>query len=214
MASADSTTAIKVLDAICDRIEREKDHLCELDAALGDGDHGISMAKSFRAVKAKLGGMEGKELSDVLSVAGMTLVSEVGGAMGPLFGTAFMRAGKAVVGKVELTSADLARMLAAAEEGIVQRGKAQPGDKTMLDAVHPAAQAAQRAAAEGADLQQVLLAAASAASQGVEDTKGMVARVGRASRLGERTIGHQDAGATSVSIILQQAADSLASLSE
>lgn len=212
MTATDVATALKVLGAICDRIEREKVYLCELDAALGDGDHGISMAKSFHAVRVKLGEMEGKDLGSVLSAVGMTLVSEVGGAMGPLFGTAFMRAGKAMAGKDKVEPVDLARMIAAAEEGVAQRGKAQPGDKTMLDAIHPAAQAAQRAASEGGDLLAVLQAAAVGAGQGVEETKGMVAKVGRASRLGERTVGHQDAGATSVSIILHQAAETLASL--
>jgi phosphoenolpyruvate---glycerone phosphotransferase subunit DhaL len=214
MASSDVATALKVLEAICDRVEREKDHLCEVDAALGDGDHGISMSKSFSAVRTKLREVEGSDLSGVLSAVGMTLVSEVGGAMGPLFGTAFMRAGKAVAGKQSVSAADLAQMLAAAEAGIVQRGKAQPGDKTMLDAVHPAALAAQKAASEGADLLEALQAAAAAAAQGVEDTKAMVAKVGRASRLGERSVGHQDAGATSVSIILQQAFETLASIQE
>lgn len=203
------SAAITVLRAICDRIEREKDYLCELDAALGDGDHGISMAKSFHAVKTRLEVLAADDLNAVLNAVGMTLISEVGGAMGPLFGTAFIRAGKVVAGKVAASPEDLVAMLEAAEAGIVQRGKARPGDKTMLDALHPAVAAARQAAEEGASLAEVLEAAAAASASGAEATKGMIARVGRASRLGERTLGHQDAGATSVAIILRTASDAL-----
>jgi len=201
---------IAVLSAICDEVERSKEYLCELDAALGDGDHGVSMAKSFHAVKAKLPDLANEDVSTILNNVGITLISEVGGAMGPLFGTAFLRAGKVVAGKPTVTAADVAAMLRAAEGGIVQRGKAQLGDKTMLDAVHPAAEAAQQAAAAGAGIAEVLAAAAEAAQAGAFATKALVAKIGRASRLGERTLGHQDAGATSVAIILRVAADSFA----
>lgn len=210
MENASAAQAIAVLGAICDEIERSKDYLCELDAALGDGDHGVSMAKSFAAVKATLPDLADQEVSAILHSAGMTLISEVGGAMGPLFGTAFLRAGKVVAGKSSLAPADVAEMLAAAEAGIVQRGKAQPGDKTMLDAIHPAVEAARQAEAAGADVAGVLAAAADAAEAGAAATKNLVAKVGRASRLGERTLGHQDPGATSASIILRVAANVLA----
>jgi dihydroxyacetone kinase-like protein len=168
------------------------------------------MAKSFRAVKAKLPDLVNEDVSAILNAVGMTLISEVGGAMGPLFGTAFLRAGKVVAGKESVAAADIAAMISAAEAGIVQRGKAQPGDKTMLDAVHPAAAAAQQAAAAGAGSAEVLAAAAAAAEAGAAATKDLVAKVGRASRLGERTLGHQDAGATSVAIIFRVAAAALA----
>ena len=207
-----STRTIKVLFAICERVEQQKDYLCELDAALGDGDHGISMSKSFHAVKVSLDSMQGKDIETILKSVGMTLISEVGGAMGPLFGTAFLRAAKSMAGKESTSPADLAQMLSAAEEGIIQRGHAQPGDKTMLDALQPAAHAAQKAAEDGAGLAEVLQAAATASAQGVEATKEMVAKIGRASRLGERTLGHQDPGATSVSIILQAAAEAIQAL--
>lgn len=207
MSNASSSKTIEILSAICDEIERSKDYLCELDAALGDGDHGVSMAKSFHAVRENLSGMADKDIGDILHSSGMTLISEVGGAMGPLFGTAFLRAGKVASGKHSLSAADVAAMISAAEAGIVQRGKAQPGDKTMLDAVHPAADAAQQAAAAGASIAETLAAAADAAQAGAVATKALVAKVGRASRLGERTLGHQDAGATSVSIILRVAAE-------
>jgi dihydroxyacetone kinase-like protein len=208
----DSTRTIKVLLAICERVELQKDYLCELDAALGDGDHGISMAKSFHAVKISLDSLHGKDLETILKSVGMTLISEVGGAMGPLFGTAFLRAAKSTAGKESLSPVDLAQMLSAAEVGIIQRGHAQAGDKTMLDALQPAARAAQKAADDGLGLAEVLQAAATAAAKGVEATKEMVAKVGRASRLGERTLGHQDPGATSVSIILQTAAEAVQAL--
>jgi len=209
VTESDTVGAIRVLEAICDEIERQRGFLCELDAALGDGDHGVSMAKSFAAVRAALPGLAGQDLAQVLSAVGMTLVSEAGGAMGPLYGTAFIRAGWVVAGKYDVTAEDLAAMLAAAEQGIVQRGRAQVGDKTMLDALHPAALAAQRAADEGTDLAAALRAAADAAEGGAAATKDLVAKVGRASRLGERTLGHQDAGATSLAIILRTAADTL-----
>jgi dihydroxyacetone kinase-like protein len=203
----DTTRAIAVLRAVCEQVEQNKDYLCELDAALGDGDHGISMAKSFQAVKRSLESLQGKDLETILKSVGMTLISEVGGAMGPLFGTAFLRAGKVMAGKSVLTPEDLGQMLCAAEEGIVQRGHAKVGDKTMLDALHPAAQAAQNTAADGGSLAEVLQSAANGAAAGAALTTGMIANIGRASRLGERTLGHQDPGATSVSIILAAAAE-------
>ncbi len=201
-----TSQAIEVLSAICDAIEQRRDHLCQLDAALGDGDHGISMAKSFSAVRSKLREFPSDDLGLILDSVGMVLISEVGGAMGPLFGTAFMRAGKVVKGKQTIASEDLVSMLEAAEQGIVARGRAQLGDKTMLDAVHAATEAARRAYEDGADLHGTLAAAAAGAAEGATATKEMVARVGRASRLGERTLGHQDPGATSVAIILAAAA--------
>jgi len=210
MENGSAAQTITVLGAICDEIVRSKDYLCELDAALGDGDHGVSMAKSFHGVKAKLPDLANGDVSAILHGVGMTLISEVGGAMGPLFGTAFLRASKVAAGKSSITPADVAEMIAAAEAGVVQRGKAQPGDKTMLDAIHPAVEAARRAEATGADTAGVLAAAAEAAQVGAASTKMFVAKIGRASRLGERTLGHQDPGATSVSIVLRVAADVLA----
>ena len=206
-----SEQAIEVLRTICQVIQGKREYLCELDAALGDGDHGISMAKSFHAVEKKLDEFEGQSLEQVLKAVGMTLISEVGGAMGPLFGTAFLEAGKAVAGKEHVDSADIAAMLAAAEAGIVKRGRAHLGDKTMLDAIHPAIAAAAAATEAGEGIAQTLQASAAASEAGVEATKAMLAKVGRASRLGERTLGHQDPGATSVSVIMRAAADALAS---
>lgn len=212
MQTNETNATLFVLDPMCKAIERNQEYLCELDGALGDGDHGVSMAKSFRAVRNSLPAMAGQSTADILRSVGMTLISEVGGAMGPLFGTAFLWAGKSVADKQMLTPADVAEMLAAAEAGIVQRGKAQPGDKTMIDALHPAVIAAQAAAAEGKSIADVVTSAADAAQIGAESTKTMIARIGRASRLGERTLGHQDPGATSVAILLDAAASAVATL--
>lgn len=206
MQNNDRSRITHVLGAMCDAVERNQVYLGELDAALGDGDHGVSMAKSFRAIRATLPGMQEQSVAEILRSVGMTLISEVGGAMGPLFGTAFLYAGKTATGKESLTGVDVADMLAAAEAGIVHRGKAQQGDKTMLDALHPAVDSARSVAASGAGVAAVVAAAAKAAHEGALATTTMVARVGRASRLGERTLGHQDAGATSVAILLDAAA--------
>jgi phosphoenolpyruvate---glycerone phosphotransferase subunit DhaL len=199
---SDMKETIGALKAACKAVQAQRDYLSELDAAMGDGDHGVSMAKSFKAVEAMLDSADEPDIGALLYQVGWTLVSEVGGAMGPLFGTAFIRAGKAVPGQTEIGPADVARMLAAAEEGVAARGKAQIGDKTMLDALHAAAAAAAAAAEKGRPMTAVLAAAAAGAQQGAEATRDMVAKMGRASRLGERTLGHQDAGATSVAIIL------------
>lgn len=205
---------IRVLEAMCDAIERNQSYLCELDGALGDGDHGVSMAKSFRAVRNILPTVEGQTPSAILRTVGMTLISEVGGAMGPLFGTAFLWAGKSVDASPSITAVQVAQMLAAAEAGVVQRGKAQPGDKTMVDALHPAVLAAQAAAAQGKEIPDVVVAAADAARAGAASTTQMIARIGRASRLGERTVGHQDAGATSVAILLAATAEAVLAIYE
>lgn len=202
----DSAALVRALQAICREVQANKDQLCALDAALGDGDHGISMAKAFGAVEAQLTAEHSADIGVILNEAGMTLLSAVGGAMGPIFGTAFMRAGKAASGRTVITAELVAEMLDAAETGVVARGKAKPGDKTMLDALHPAAQAARAAADVGSDVAATVRAAAVAAEEGARATRDMVARMGRAGRLGERSLGHQDPGATSLALILGTAA--------
>ena len=197
-------TAKHVLVAVAATIEQKADELCALDAALGDGDHGVSLTIGFRQVTAAVGGWDAPDRA-LLERVGMTLVGSVGGAMGPLFGTAFIRAGKAAAGCQTLDGSKLATMLEAARDGIVARGKASPGDKTMLDAIDPAARAARTAADNGADALTVLQVASAAADQGAIATRDMLARKGRASRLGERTLGHQDAGATSTALMLRTA---------
>ncbi len=175
-------------------IQQNKDFLTELDMPIGDSDHGINLARGFQAVEAKLPTLEGKDAGTILKTVGMTLVSTVGGASGPLYGTAFMKAGAKMAGKMELGMEDLIAMLHEAVEGIKMRGKSTTGEQTMLDAMVPALEALQ---ASG-DLK----AALAAAEAGVENTKGMIATKGRASYLGERSLGHQDPGATSFTLLL------------
>lgn len=189
--------------AIGNVIEENKAFLTELDSAIGDADHGINMAKGFHAVGEKLPALAAKDAGTVLKTVGMTLVSTVGGASGPLYGTAFLRAGMRIGNKAELAADDLQQGLAAALEGIKQRGRAEPGDKTMVDALQPALQALDEVLTAGKTATEALSAAVTAAEQGVEYTKGIIARKGRASYLGERSLGHQDPGATSSYLILR-----------
>ena len=173
----------------------------------GDADHGANMDRGFSAVLSKLPSVEDKDIGTILKTAGMTLVSTVGGAGGPLYGTFFMRAGMAVDGKEELTAEDLLAAFEAGVAGVQQRGKATPGEKTMLDAMIPACQAMHEALDSSGELTAALQAAAAAAQQGMKSTIPMLATKGRASYLGERSIGHQDPGATSSYMLFQCAAD-------
>ena len=193
-------------------VEQHRDELIELDAAIGDADHGENMVRGMRAVVQQLDEKSPSTPSEVLKLAATTLISKVGGAAGPLYGTAFLRAGGATKDKDSLEVADLVDLLTAARDGIVARGKAEPGDKTMVDAWTPAVTAAGQAAETGgADAKGVLAAAAGAAEQGALDTIPLVARKGRASYLGERSAGHQDPGATSSALLLRCLADVAAS---
>jgi dihydroxyacetone kinase-like protein len=183
-------------------IAEQKDYLTQLDAAIGDADHGSNMTRGFAAVETKLEQLDGgTPPGKVLVTAGQTLVSTVGGASGPLWGTALRRAGKALGDAEEVDPAQLGEALEAAVAGVVELGAAQPGDKTMVDALQPAVDA-YRAALDGGELADALAAATAAAEQGMRDTVPMLARKGRASYLGERSIGHQDPGATSAAIIM------------
>ncbi len=197
--------AKRILARIAATVEERAGVLSELDAALGDGDHGVSLTIGFRAVTRELAESDSPDIGVLLETTGFTLVNSVGAAMGPLYGTAFMRAGKVAAGRHEIDGPTLAAMLEAAQEGIIARGKGAPGDKTMLDAIAPAALAARQAADAGDDVLTVLQAACVAAEQGARSTRAMLARKGRASKLGERTIGHQDAGATSAALMLRAA---------
>jgi phosphoenolpyruvate---glycerone phosphotransferase subunit DhaL len=190
------------------RVTSEKEALTELDAAIGDGDHGANLARGFGAVVAAVGDGEGQEPAALLKQVGMTLVSKVGGASGPLYGTLFLRmAGSA--GDGPLDAAAFAAALRAGVRGVEERGKAAPGDKTMLDALLPACDALEAAVAGGSSLSDGLAAAAEAARTGRDATAPMVARKGRASYLGERSAGHLDPGATS-SVLLVEAAAAVA----
>jgi dihydroxyacetone kinase-like protein len=201
--------AKRVLAAVAVTVEARADELSALDAALGDGDHGVSLNIGWRAVMADLDGYDAPDVGALLQGVGLTIVNSVGAAMGPLYGTAFVRAGKAVAGKGTFDGADVAAMLEAARDGIVARGKAGAGHKTMLDAIMPAAEAARHAAGGGAGALETLQAARDAAVTGAVSTRDMIARKGRASRLGERTLGHQDAGASSVALMLDAAVRAL-----
>ncbi len=192
-----STKMIEILKAIAEKIEAEKDYLTELDNEIADGDHGVNMAKGFNAVVAKLDTMAGKDIGSLLKTTGMTLVSTVGGSAGPLYGTAFMKAGAALKDKMEIDGKDLVVAIEAAIGGIKMRGKATTGEKTMLDAICPAYDALKAALEEGDDLKDAMTKAVAAARAGVEYTKTIKATKGRASYIGDRSIGHQDPGATS-----------------
>lgn len=191
-------------------VVENRDELIELDRQIGDGDHGENLARGFGAVQVKLDALtaEPADVGEVLRLVATTLMSTVGGAAGPLYGTAYLRAAK-VTGVPELDSAGVVALLEAALEGIVVRGKATTGEKTMVDAWSPAVEAAVAAADAGELPGGVLAAAAKAAEVGAEATIPMMATKGRASYLGERSVGHQDPGATSSALILRAAVEAL-----
>lgn len=191
-------------------IAENKDYLTQLDSAIGDADHGANMDRGFKAALAKLPAVADKDIGTLFKSVGMTLVQTVGGAGGPLYGTFFMQAGTTTANKMELTLADWSAALEAALNGVIARGKAQPGDKTMVDALTPALAALKQAVVDGVDLSEGLRRSAAAAEQGMKDTIPLVARKGRASYLGERSAGHQDPGATSSYLLLRAAADTWA----
>jgi dihydroxyacetone kinase-like protein len=199
---------LRWIRAFAAEVEANKEYLTQLDAAVGDGDHGINMQRGMAAVLVKVDTpAEGQDIGALLKTVGMTLVSTVGGAGGPLYGTLFLQMGTAVSGKEELGPDDWAAALEAAIAGVQARGKAEPGDKTMIDALIPGRDALKAALAEGATFPDALRKSADAAKQGMQDTVPLVARKGRASYLGERSAGHQDPGATSSHLLLEAAAE-------
>jgi len=194
---------LRWLERIADVLHENAAYLTQLDSAIGDADHGINMDRGFTAVRAKFPTMATMDIATQLKTVGTTLVSTVGGASGPLYGTAFLRAGVAVAGKQQLGPADLVALLEAFLGGIVARGKAQPGEKTMVDALTPALAAAKEALNEGLPLKELASRATQAAEEGMKATIPLLATKGRASYLGERSVGHQDPGATSSWLILR-----------
>ncbi|MBR2773618.1 MAG: dihydroxyacetone kinase subunit L [Selenomonadaceae bacterium] len=194
---------LAIIAAIAKRIEAQKDFLTELDNEIGDGDHGINLARGFKAVEEKLPTFADKDIGAILKGVGTALVSTVGGASGPLYGTAFMKAGNVCKGKTDITAAEFVAALEAAINGIKMRGKAVEGEKTMLDALCPAYKAIKAGIDGGKDLIDALADGVDAAQAGVEYTKTIIATKGRASYLKERSIGHQDPGATSSLYMLQ-----------
>ncbi len=191
-------------------IAEQKDYLTQLDSDIGDGDHGANMHRGFQAVLGKLPGVADKDIGTILKTVGMTLISTVGGAGGPLYGTLFLQMGTATAGKTELTLADWTAALEAGLKGVVMRGKANLGDKTMVDALTPAVEALKTASSNGASLADALRNSEQAAAKGMQDTIPLVAKKGRASYLGERSAGHQDPGATSSHLLVKTAADTFA----
>ncbi|GAB6150095.1 MULTISPECIES: dihydroxyacetone kinase subunit DhaL [Clostridium] len=194
---------IDILGKISEKIEENKEYLTELDASIGDGDHGLNMTKGFKAVVDKLKDDDGSNIGNILKKAGMALVSNVGGASGPLYGTAFMKAGAKLNGKSQIDINDFLEALKEALTGIKMRGKADIDDKTMIDTLVPAIDVLEKALNEGKNDLDILKDVKDAAFKGVEHTKEIVAKKGRASYLGERSIGHQDPGATSCALILE-----------
>ena len=201
------------LVAYAEALAANKDYLTQLDSAIGDADHGINMDRGFQAVAAKLTAQpaapaEG-DIGATLKGAGMTLISTVGGASGPLYGTLFLGMAAATAGKLELTLEDWIAAFEAGVAGVMRRGKAALGDKTMIDCLAPAVDALKAAAAEGAGWGSALRGAEEAGRRGMEATIPLVARKGRASYLGERSAGHQDPGATSAHLLLAAAVEAL-----
>ena len=183
-------------------IEANRDHLTQLDAAIGDADHGINLSRGFSAVLAALGSAAPAAPGAILTLTGNTLISKVGGASGPLYGTAFRRAGKALGDAADVDLPALAAALEAALAGVQQLGAAREGDKTMVDALASATSAFSKAIAEGAAYDDALTAMAEAARAGATATISMQALKGRASYLGPRSVGHEDPGAASTALIL------------
>lgn len=198
---------VKWIKACAQVLGENRDYLTQLDAAIGDADHGANMDRGFRAVINKLPEFSDKDIGTIFKNVGMTLISTVGGAGGPLYGTFFLQAGMKTAGKMELTLADWVVALDAALSGVIMRGKAELGDKTMVDALTPAVKALKTAQEDNVTFSQALQQSAEAARQGMEATTPLVARKGRASYLGERSAGHQDPGATSSYLLLKAAAD-------
>ena len=190
-------------------IEAERHRLTELDSAIGDGDHGVNMARGLTAVLAALDEQAPATPADLLKRTGMTLVSKVGGASGPLYGTAFLRMAAAAGGAETLDGPAFAGVLRAGLDGVVARGRAEAGDKTMYDALAPAVDALDGSLAAGRPLGDALASALRAAEHGRDATIPLVARKGRASYLGERSAGHQDPGATSATLLLAAAVTAL-----
>ena len=188
-------------------IEENAAALTRLDAAIGDGDHGTNMNRGFKAVLQRLDGLEAADLGSVFKAVGMALISKVGGASGPLYGSFYLAVGKGLGEAEEVEDGALAAALRAGYEGVVARGKAQLEDKTMLDAWHPALEALDAALAGGSELGAALDQAERAAEAGMKATIPLVARKGRASYLGERSRDHQDPGATSTHLLVKALAD-------
>jgi dihydroxyacetone kinase-like protein len=202
MPSVSSEQILRWLDRYAAVLGEQKERLTELDSAIGDGDHGMNMARGFAAVRAKVPELAGKDVGAIFKTTAMTLISTVGGASGPLYGTFFLQAAAAAGGKSELTHADLSGSFEAGLKGVMQRGKAVVGEKTMVDTLAPAIEAL-RPAGDSDSLDAALARAVDAARTGADSTVPLVARKGRASYLGERSAGHLDPGAASSVLLME-----------
>ena len=202
----DRKKVVEILLAMAKVLEENKEYLTDLDNVIGDGDHGINMVRGFAEVEKQADALEQKDIGNIVKTVGMTLVSKVGGSSGPLYGTAFMKAGMVIGAKDEIDISDFLSGLETGIEGVKARGRSTTGEKMMLDAMVPALEAMKEKQAAGADTSEILAAGAAAAEEGVEATKPLIATKGRASYLGERSIGHQDPGATSFTLMLKEIA--------
>jgi dihydroxyacetone kinase-like protein len=204
-----SSDIIAILEKMAGDMEAQKDYLCELDGAMGDGDQGVTMAIGFGAIRKALPGFAGQDVGAIVTKAGLVFNGTAASTIGALLATACMRAGREARGKSEIGLADLARMLEAAQIGIQERGKAQLGDKTVVDALAPAVAALKAAAEQGTPLSEALRQSLAAADAGVQSTIPMKSKIGRASWIAERSVGHQDPGATSFYLMWKSAVEFL-----
>ena len=209
MPELTSDQMIKWLERFAALVTENKDHLTQLDSAIGDADHGANMDRGFKAVLGKKTEFQDKDIATVFKTVAMTLISTVGGASGPLYGTFFLQAGLLAAGKSSISAEEFGALLEKGLNGVIQRGKANPGDKTMIDAMQPAIAAYQKALQGGESLDAALKKAAESSREGMKATIPLVAKKGRASYLGERSAGHQDPGSTSTALLFQAAAESL-----
>ena len=195
--SVSSAEVLAILKKMADDLEAAKDLLCQLDAAVGDGDQGVTMAIGFRAVRNGLAALQGQDIGTIITKSGLTFNGTAASTIGALLATACMRAGREAKGHHEIGLVELAKMAEAAQAGIRERGKAQLGDKTVLDMLAPTVQALRAAADRGTSLEGALRQSLAAAEEGVKATIPLKSKIGRASWLADRTVGHQDPGATS-----------------
>ncbi|OKH29689.1 dihydroxyacetone kinase subunit L [Calothrix sp. HK-06] len=200
---------LRWLQRFATKIEQNKEYLTELDAAIGDADHGINMERGFRKLLIQLPTYSSKDIGSILKAVSMTLISSIGGASGPLYGTFFLRASAAVADKDELDEHDMLDLLKAGLDGVIERGKTQLGDKTMLDVLYPAVTMYEKAVGEGKPMRAAMQQALDRAEQALQETSMLQAKKGRASYLGERSVGHQDPGAASCYLMLKCLCDSL-----
>ena len=209
MTDINSEQVVAWLDRFASLLATNKDYLTELDSAIGDADHGANMDRGFQSILKKRADYEGKDIGTIFKTVAMTLISTVGGASGPLYGTFFLQGSMAAAGKSSLTATEFGELLNKATDGIVLRGKAALGDKTMIDSLRPAVEAYRAAISQGTDIRTALRQAGEAATEGMKATIPLVAKKGRASYLGERSAGHQDPGATSIQLLFAAAAETL-----